>query len=566
MATNIQTKQKLTILSLVVFLFFKIFLPTLIFAQDYENSPFGFHPAHVGIQNYPNNGFIDAQYIGVRWHRPSIYAFWAVIQPDINNPTLDFSMYDNIYGDVPEGINILANIAPQGIIDEGYCHNGSYLPIDSVKYVHFVKSTVERYDGDGIDDMPGLINPIKYWQVGNEPIASNPEDFAELQQITYQAIKEACQDCKVLIGGVSQPLTQSGFTVDREEYFDWFSIFYKPILEDLNGEYVDIFDFHWFGNATGDYRYCGEVTDSLKVILANNNFGDIPFWITEMGSYSGDPIEACFDYQTESQQASDYVKRFVFPLSIGVKKIFPAFGLMEGFIHNDGYFDHNGLIYDGQESNDLGLGIKKLGYFTYKLMTEKLEGSDFDNIQTIQELDNIYVYKFMKNGEPIYVAWWDYYNDTTYTIGDSKLITLSNISSNQVIVTNAVPNDTSGISIIDYNTAFQIDTLNVSNSSVSFYIKEKPVFIEEYNTTSVNEINQTNNRIKIYPNPSKGIFSVEGENIQSVEILNIIGQTIKQLLTDNEQCIIDLSKYPKGVYFIKIVINEERLIEKVILE
>ncbi|KAF5436221.1 hypothetical protein C5S36_00880, partial [Candidatus Methanophagaceae archaeon] len=59
----------------------------------------------------------------------------------------------------------------------------------------------------------------------------------------------------------------------------------------------------------------------------------------------------------------------------------------------DGYFDHTGLIYDGQGSNDLGLGVKKLSYYTYKLMTEKLECSNWNNIETIQESDNVYVYK-----------------------------------------------------------------------------------------------------------------------------------------------------------------------------
>lgn len=32
----------------------------------------------------------------------------------------------------------------------------------------FVQSLVERYDGDGLDDMPGLIYPIRFWSDGNE--------------------------------------------------------------------------------------------------------------------------------------------------------------------------------------------------------------------------------------------------------------------------------------------------------------------------------------------------------------------------------------------------------------
>ena len=39
---------------------------------------------------------------------------------------------------------------------------------------------------------------------------------------------------------------------------------------------------------------------------------------------------------------------------------------MDGFKGDDGYFDHTGLIYDGEDSGDLGLGVKKLAYYTYK--------------------------------------------------------------------------------------------------------------------------------------------------------------------------------------------------------
>src|SRR6266545_6257081 len=64
----------------------------------------------------------------------------------------------------------------------------------------------------------------------------------------------------------------------------------------------------------------------------------IPMWIVESGAYSGDPLPAPIsnppiDYppQTERQEALDYVKRHVYPLSFGVKKIFSSVGVMEGF-------------------------------------------------------------------------------------------------------------------------------------------------------------------------------------------------------------------------------------------
>jgi len=50
-----------------------------------------------------------------------------------------------------------------------------YKPYDMQAYRKFVKALVERYDGDGIDDMPGLKKPVKYWEILNEPEAQTKD-------------------------------------------------------------------------------------------------------------------------------------------------------------------------------------------------------------------------------------------------------------------------------------------------------------------------------------------------------------------------------------------------------
>ena len=250
-------------------------------------SPFGFHPAVVTKMGYTNNGYGDARNIGVTWTREGVYAFWFKVQPDISKPTYTFSMYDSQWARVPATMRILGNIVPQGPVDVqdvndvNYCLANSYMPSDTDKYIAFVKATVERYDGDGVDDMPGLTNPIKYWQVGNEPNSAK-SGFADLQRITYTAIKQACPDCTVLIGGVpGMP--------PANVYIDNFDQQYKPILDALGGKYVDIMDFHWYGKATGDYKGASDVYDHIRSVLQADGFPEIPIWIAEMGAYSGDP-------------------------------------------------------------------------------------------------------------------------------------------------------------------------------------------------------------------------------------------------------------------------------------
>ncbi|MEK7482142.1 MAG: hypothetical protein AAB607_02235 [Patescibacteria group bacterium] len=448
--------------------------------QISQDSPFGMHPANTKSSNQ----YAEAVDMGVKWHRPPMYMFWSLVQKDLNSDKFDFQFYDEYYGAVPDEINILGNIAPDNPKrSKGYLLDSSYFPINEDKYLKFVKAGVERYDGDGNNDMPNLKNPILYWQVGNEPNnKAQLKDFAKLQKITYGAIKEVCSECKVIIGGAAQPIDifgikTLGFVSKAEDYFFDFGESYEPYLQELNGSGFDIFDFHWYGGAKGDYALIKPVYLELKKILKKYGFSNVSVWITEMGAYSGAPSdkspkgEKIFSYQNETEQAGDYLKRFIYPLFLGIKKIFPAFGLIEGFKGNDGYFDHTGFIYDGKGSNDLGYDVKKLSYYTYKKMVEILEGSDWNNIQTIQEKDGVYIYKFTKNSKPIWAAW----NDNSA----EKQITIANISSSQIKITEAVPKYESGKDVKDYSTAFNTETKSVNASKITITLKDKPVFVEE---------------------------------------------------------------------------------------
>ena len=458
-------------------------------AIPYEDSPFGFHPALVA-----GSGYDYARDIGIRWNRPALYAFWFKVQADLNRQEYNWSDYDQQFSRLPEGMHIMANIAtvptsllidrrPPGAASlpeerlmqereqaRRYVREGSYLPTDEESYLAFVRACVERYDGDGIDDMAGLTNPIKYWQVDNEP-PHGLRDYAELLKITYQAVKAADPDAKVIIGGTTGMPPVS-------DYLQNFDNNFLPILEELSGlegQYFDIFDIHWYGNATGDYRGLGEVytyiAQKLSALTLSPPEG---YWITEMGTYSGNPVEKSYLFQTERQQAQDVIKRYVYSLSLGTKKVFLAFGLVEGFHQSDGYFDHTGLIYDGKGSNDLGPGTKKLSYYTYKKMVEVLEGSDWDNLQTVQEQDGIYIYEFTRQGKPVWVAWNENVEPRTIRItltGDIE----------EVRITEAVPRYKTGQEVTDYSSAFnELEGRFIAGhpAQLEFELGASPVFAE----------------------------------------------------------------------------------------
>jgi len=283
----------------------------------------------------------------------------------------------------------------------------------------------------------------------------------------------------VLIGGVA------GFPAD---YVAGFDALYAPILAELNGQGVDVFDFHWYGAAGGEYRLADAITgqdvlDHIRATLVASGFSStLPIWITEMGAYSGDPAAAWLPAQTERQQAGDYFKRFIYPLARGVEKVFPAFGLMEGFKHDDGYFDHTGLIYDGQDSGDLGLGVKKLAYYTYQKMTEELEGADWDSLSLLHDDtagDHLYLFRLEKGGVPLRIAWWDYFDEPGYTPGDTKPITLTGLSGMAVEVTAVIPAAETGQEVADYASAFPTTRYPVVDGSATIVLGQDPVLVEE---------------------------------------------------------------------------------------
>lgn len=99
-----------------------------------------------------------------------------------------------------------------------------------------------------------------------------------------------------------------------------------------------------------------------------------------------------------------------------------------------------------------------------------MDGSDWNNIQTIQEKDGVYIYKFTKNNKPIWVAWND--NST------SKQVTISGTTASSVKVTEAVPKYESGKEVTNYSTAFNSETKTVQNGKIKITLKDIPVFVE----------------------------------------------------------------------------------------
>lgn len=435
------------------------------------DSPFGMHPASMSYSVQDDKSFVAAKLMNVGWHRPHVYAFQFLIQKDIKKQAYDFKMHDNLYGKVPVSLKIIANVTAD-IADtrnNGYFKKNTYIPVDEHAYTEFVKAVVERYDGDGVDDMPGLTNPIKHWQVDNEP-PRRLTGYTRLLELTYKAIKQADPECKVLIGGAT------GFPKDLVKNFNRDFV---PMLEELKGKYFDIFDFHWYGSLK-EYAGCKDACLLIRKKLDECGFSNVPIWITEMGAYSGKPKKgpAQFEFQSESDQANDVFRKLVHPLSYGVSKVFPAFGMIEGFVDpkDNDYFDNTGFVFDGIGQYDKGRGVKKLAFWTYKLIAQNLGGVDLGKVETLTKEDGITVVKFQVSGKPVYICWFDWWTSKS----KEKKVSVD-VDNGQWTVTEAIPNKESGKNVkdADYPKFFKSSNIKVSNGKLEFTIGSKPLIIRQ---------------------------------------------------------------------------------------
>lgn len=93
----------------------------------------------------------------------------------------------------------------------------------------------------------------------------------------------------------------------------------------------------------------------------------------------------------------------------------------------------------------------------------------------------------------------------------------------------------------------------VPNGTGDFVI-QSPTFGANNESLSVDEYEMTNT-LKVYPNPTNGIFTIESSlnNIETITIVNIQGQLLFQNRFPNETHIeLDLSSYAKGVYMVNV--------------
>ena len=151
----------------------------------------------LGIE-YMELGLADAYAgTGVTWAKTRLESFeWGEIEPAAPAAGVhayDWSCTDAMVGEYQAAgfLNILSyvsskcawgNVGPADIMPA---------PVFMADYRAFISALVERYDGDGVDDMPGLRAPIREWVVGPEWTGFWPSGDADDYILLLEATNEA---------------------------------------------------------------------------------------------------------------------------------------------------------------------------------------------------------------------------------------------------------------------------------------------------------------------------------------------------------------------------------------
>lgn len=110
----------------------------------------------------------------------------------------------------------------------------------------------------------------------------------------------------------------------------------------------------------------------------------------------------------------------------------------------------------------------------------------------------------------------------------------------------------------DYLTSGQYITSLIASNICGVDTFELVIDIEIEN---IEEINNS-----IYPNPTDGIITIQGDKIQSIKITDAKGCIIKHITTADKYHVVDLSNEAKGFYFINVITQKEVLIKKIVLK
>ncbi len=301
-------------------------------------------------------------------------------------------------------------------------------------YAAFVRAIVERYDNDGIDDMPGLKMAIGGYELESEAQHSlfwqgTAEEYGKVLEVTYKEAKKADPNILIFLtglnfadmfddmGSLEAVERRIGKLLPQQRSFANESLsFIKKALS--YGDYFDAVEFHYINDYRGVYGQVEYIQRELKrhghtkLIWAGDAAAG-PFFVPNAASFNpympkadaertfkqlGNKRDAKHQQTADwflSEQSKNIVKKFVVGQEAGLA------GIMMGNTKDWPGYSIPNFVFQGMVDPDK---TPRPAFYAYKLLIEKLKG--YETIQRLKYDSNVYAYRFSGGGKkPLYVAW-----------------------------------------------------------------------------------------------------------------------------------------------------------------
>jgi hypothetical protein len=80
--------------------------------------------------------------------------------------------------------------------------------------------------------------------------------------------------------------------------------------------------------------------------------------------------------------------------------------------------------------------------------------------------------------------------------------------------------------------------------------------------TWMENVDELENSLKLYPNPTANVLNVEGEGMRSIEVYNAVGQRVMKQEVNGNKAQVNTESLNNGVYFIRIVANDGAMLNR----
>ena len=71
--------------------------------------------------------------------------------------------------------------------------------------------------------------------------------------------------------------------------------------------------------------------------------------------------------------------------------------------------------------------------------------------------------------------------------------------------------------------------------------------------------------VSVYPNPVRDIVTITAPNIETIKVSNLAGQIMENIIVNNNNTILNVSKYDAGVYFLQVKTDKGLFTKKIIV-